>query len=132
MASLVRCTSPTPALGRRPLQDGGAERGGQLLGAEADAEDRPAGLDCGAKEGALVGQPGQVVVHAHGAAHDDQPRHVAEGGRGRQGVVPVHPQHGQVGAGVGDRSGEAPGPSKATCCTSSQGSPVPMSLRECG
>jgi hypothetical protein len=59
-------------LGRGTVRDPASEREGQLLGAQADAEDRQPGTDGGAQEGPLGLEPVQVVVHTHGAAQGDE------------------------------------------------------------
>lgn len=70
----------------RPGIDAGAEGTGQELCAEAHAQHRPAGGDEAANEILFGREPGKggLVMHAHGAAHDNE--QIGGGGPGQFGV----------------------------------------------
>ncbi len=96
-------------LGRRAASHLGAQRGGELLRAEADAEH---GQPCRhglVHQRALVTQPGEVVGDAHGSAQDDEPGHVrGRSGRG-DGFAQVHAHDAETGARIGDGPRHRPG-----------------------
>ena len=105
MASVVRCTSPTPYSGAGPWVTGAPSAAASCWAPRHTPRTGRAGPDRLAEQDPLVGEPAEVVVHAHRPAHHDEPRHVGHGRGRRDGVAAVDPHDRQVGARVGDGDG---------------------------